>query len=170
VQTGGGFAAYVNGAANWFTFWGFWVTIVGFVVTIWQVMKTKSTAEAVRVAVEDVRQDVSREYLSGQLRDILDDLGEVHAMHVAKVPHLAAKRHVAAKSKLIRLAQDPELLAFGKADLQATIAHLTAIQRRVESAMLEGEEIGDPTRVLGNLSRQIDRLTGIQATMRNRSK
>lgn len=170
MQTAEGLTAFVNGTANWFTFGGFWVTVVGFAVTIWQVVKTKSTTEAVQVAVGEVKQEVSREYLSDQLRDVLDDLSEVHAMHVAKVPQLATKRHAAAKSKLIRLAEDRELVDAEKVDLQASIVQLTSIQRRIESAMLVGGEIGDAVRLLNNLSKQIDRLTGVQASMRNRNR
>lgn len=170
MQAVGTLTAYVNGAANWFTFWGFWVTVVGFIVTIWQIVKTRSTAEAVQSAVGEVKQAVSREYLSYQLRDVVDDLSEIKAMHSARVPNLSLRRHDAARAKLIRLASDSELTDKEKVDLQATIVQLTSIQDRVQSSVFEDTQITEPARLLQSLSAQIDRLNRVEASMRNRSK
>ncbi len=70
---------------DWYTVWGFWLTAVGFAVTLWQVVMARRAADTARAAAEQTRRESEasfRRFLAVTLHRQLHELGD----------HVAAQR------------------------------------------------------------------------------
>ncbi len=160
----------------WAEWTGFVIGIVGFVITIWQVIAAKQAAqEAVSVA-RAAHEAASRAYTSAMRSTSTDDLLEcintledLKSLHRVNAWPVALERYGRARRSLVGIGEiHPDLNDEQKESVQFAIRQLHEIERRVEQTVAQ-QRTPDAEVVNRSLRRIIDKLVIVHTGVRKGS-
>ena len=126
---------FVNTWANRTTIVGFFISIVGFAITIQQVMKAKSLTQEVNVAVGGVKDRLGLRAAGEQFQSVLFELDELKILHRKDVVELLPQRYTSIKRKLGSIKQNEKLTNAQQLQVQRAITALTDVENRIERSL-----------------------------------
>ena len=130
-----GLDTLINTWANRTTVVGFFISILGFVFTIQQVMKAKNLTQEVNEAVGGVRDRLGFRAAGEQFQSVLFELDELKVLHRKEVIEILPQRYTSIKRKLVAIKQNNKLSDEQIAQVQSTITVLSSLQNRIEKSI-----------------------------------
>lgn len=119
---------------------GLLIALVGFAITIWNVLASKRAAERAEQAALDARRAMGFFDAVTELSAAIAALEEIRRVHREGAWHSLPDRYGALKKSLqgVRSAV-PDLSPYQKSRLQQAVRDLAALERAVETLLEEGE-------------------------------
>lgn len=152
---------FVNTWANRTTIVGFFISIVGFVITIQQVMKAKSLTQEVNVAVGGVRDRLRFQAASEQFQSVLFELDELKILHRKDVVEVLPQRYTSIKRKLAAIKQNERLSNAQMAQVQSSITVFSQIENKIEKSIDGRTGLTKASELNRIATEQADKLHGI---------
>ncbi len=161
----------VNNFIHWLFRWsaGDVVSAIGLAVAIWQIVRARSLAEQLKIAVSDVRQQLERRTAASRLNELIRDLQELKEISRAEIPAVSLKRFTAVRLKLIEIR-----LSFGgwsgeqEIVLQESVSQLSKFEQLLESALKRSQ--AGPKDLSKKLNEQMDNLVKLLAVVQNEER
>jgi hypothetical protein len=139
---------------------GLGVTIVGFVVTIINVLKSKSAAERAERAAQEARSNLLRVDSIALISSIIAGLEDVKRLHRSGSWQGMPERYGVQRRMLISVrAGNLTLRDAQKTTLQSAIQQLSAMEKQIEEHLANPGNAPDIANLNGIISKQADKLT-----------
>jgi|SRR5208283_1042089 len=146
---------------------GLFLTIGGFIITFWQIRKSKSAAEQAREAAEGVREQLLKMNAFQGLTAAIRSFEDIRRLHRLKAWQVLPDRYTWLKQELILIkGRTPNLSETHKAQIQGAIQQVSIIEGKVEIA-LGGADEPEVHRINSVISKQIDQLQQVVVDVQN---
>jgi hypothetical protein len=136
------------------------ISIIGFIVTVWNVRRSKSAAERAEAAANEARRAMRAHQTLSDFSAAIAMMDEIRRLHRMEKPdlHQLLERYPAARTALIRVRKlSPTLSSGMQTQIQSATMSLSTIEEVVEQARVEGSS-PDFVELNSRLSREIDSL------------
>lgn len=141
---------------------GFLVSLIGFLITIVVVLRSKSAAEKTGEAVAEVRQKLMLQTAVFDLNRVLADVDELKALHRASVWEVLPARYSSLRRQLAAFRGTyPDLTRRQKATIQGIISQFSEIESIVEKSLATKQAPPDPPSLNRIAAEQGDKLNDI---------
>ena len=141
---------------------GFLVSLVGFLITIVIVLRSKSAAEKTGAAVAEVRQKLALQTAVFDLNRVLADVDELKALHRASAWEVLPPRYSSLRRQLAAFRGTyPDLTRKQKATIQGIISQFSEVESIVEKALATRQAPADPPSLNRIAAEQGDKLNDI---------
>lgn len=148
-----------NNLGDWASVLGVIIAAVGFLVIIIKILRLKSTAEAVRDAVRNVREDVLRVETVAEFSAALSVMDEIKRLHRRQAWQILPDRYAHLRKALITIKTSySDLEDEHKIALQSAIQIFSGIEKQVEDALAKNLVSLDVPKLNRLISKQIDSL------------
>jgi hypothetical protein len=148
--------------ADFATWLGLLGTLVGFVITIAAVLKSKTAAEQTRGAVAAIRQKLSTQAAVIDLNRIIAEVEELRLLHRSQAWAALPTRYSSLRKQLLALnLSSPAIKHRQMAAIQGVIRQFSRIEEIVESALQSGTPPPDSASLHRTVAEQADELNGI---------
>ncbi|MGD9616871.1 MAG: hypothetical protein AB7H90_17305 [Alphaproteobacteria bacterium] len=140
---------------------GVFITIVGFLVTLWNVWRSRSAAERAEMAANEARRMIRSYETVAEFSSAITLMEEIKRLHRSRQLEMLPDRYAALRKALIgvrRLA--PSIRDSQDVILQTAITTLATIEDTIEKS-IHGGSLPDYARLNRLLSRDIDALHGV---------
>lgn len=115
--------------------WGNLATVLGFLVTIWTLWRTRTAAEAAQRAAEHTKTQLSRVNTVAEFSSALATMEEIKRLHRARAWEIVPDRYTSLRRLLISIQTlNPDLTGEQRTALTASISQLKTIEHKVETA------------------------------------
>ncbi|MGH7036604.1 MAG: hypothetical protein ACREE1_00465 [Stellaceae bacterium] len=155
---------YIGGLAS---LAGVAISIIGFIVTVWNVRRSKSAAERAEAAADAARQAMRSYQTLSDFSAAVAMMEEIRRLHRVEQPNLYQflERYSAARTALIGVRKLSPALSDGmQTQIQSAIMTLSMIEKVVERARAEGSS-PDFAELNHRLSVEIDSLHSVLIDM-----
>lgn len=144
----------ISGGGDWASIVGVGVVLIGFVITIYNVRRSRQIVARVRM---DIRRRDSVVDFSG----VITTMEEIRRLHRERAWAILPDRYAALRKALVSIrASDPDLSEDEKTTLQNTLQHFRNIEKQVEKVLDRDMQI-DIVHINTITSKQIDTLNEI---------
>jgi hypothetical protein len=141
---------------------GLLVAIVGFAITLWNVVRSKRAAENAEEAVRRMRELLVQANTIKEFSAALGIMDEIRRLHRAAAWPMLPDRYSALKRSLIAVrAANPTMSERHKTVTQAAITHFTAMERTIEAMLANQSAPPNVARLNQIVSRQLDSLAEV---------
>jgi prophage DNA circulation protein len=141
---------------------GLVLTVVGFIITIYNVVKAKSASEAAREATRDVRSKIIQIDMVAEFSAALATMDEIKRLQRQKAWPILPDRYSELRRSLVSIkSANPDLPEHHKANLQSAIVSLSRIESQIEETLDSGEDPSNITKLNDIVSDQTDNLQTI---------
>jgi hypothetical protein len=156
-------------AANYASIAGLIVSLAGFALAIWQIVKARKAADAAVTAANRATSAIIRYDAAMDLASASAEIEEAKRLNRAGTANLIPDRYVNARRRLIaiRSTSSEQLKPEHEEILQTAIQQLAALEREVERGLAAGTAV-DAAKHNELLTRQGDRLVELAAALRKR--
>lgn len=139
---------------------GFFITLGGFGITIYNLSKTRKASEIATKAVDNIRKDLKKVDTISQLSSILTEMDEIKRLHREKIYPQLLEKYSKLRSSLIFIKNDNNTLKDEDyVILQGAIVQLRASEQAIEKALFTNNHFEIKTPKFNNLiSNHIDKL------------
>ena len=142
------------------------ISIVGFVVAIWNIRRSKSAAERAEKAANDARQMIRVFEAVSDFSAAIAIMEEIKRLHRAGQLDILLDRYAALRKVLIGVRKlSPQFDRTQSIRIQAAITTLSGMEDQIEKSRLEGSAL-NIARLNRLLSREVDALHGMLVEMR----
>jgi ribosomal protein S13 len=146
---------------------GVFVSVIGFCITIWGVLRSKSAAQKAKEEVLKVRESISNMDTVMEFSAAVTVMDEIKRLHRAAAWAILPDRYSALKRLLISIkANNSDLSDEHKTALQSAIQNFTDIEKRVERTLSSEAEVPSVPALNAIVSTQLDRLFEVLASIR----
>lgn len=143
------------------------LTVAGFTVTIIQVRRSKSAAEAAQASALAVQSQLSRFDVVAECFSAIQALEEIERLHRQGPLHLLPERYNSVRKSLIQVrAMNPAPEEGQMAQLQNAVVQMATLKERVERQLAAGDLTIDAARANRVTSRILQELVEFAATLR----
>jgi hypothetical protein len=109
--------------------WGGLVTVLGFIVTIWTLLRTKTAADAARTAAEQTKLQLSRVDTLAECSSALAIMDEIKRLHRAGAWEVVPDRYAALRRLLASIQTlNPDLTEEQRTALSASIGQFKTME------------------------------------------
>jgi len=152
------------GIGEWLSALGLLVGILGFLVSIRLILKSKSASEAAASAAleakEGIKATVTVRHLSSAIT-MMDEIKRLHRMGTAKALATLLERYASLSKLLVAILRTRQQLGDGdRSRMQSAIQHVRELEHQTEEAFDQREPLRTP-KINKILSEQIESLQGI---------
>lgn len=159
----------MNTVGDWASVVGVVIAVIGFIITIWGVWRSKNAAQEAKTAADKVRADMLRANTVGEFASALSEMEEVKTLHRQSLWALLPQHYSALRKSLILIkGSNPDLSDEQRAVLQGAIQYLASIERQVEKSTAGGGQPLNVPKLNALVSSQIDKLHEVLVEIRNR--
>lgn len=145
---------------------GLFVSLVGFLVTIYGVWRSKRSAQRAEAAARRATEAIASMHSITDLASVLAALEEVKRLHRTSAWTLLPDRYGSLRGKLVALRTSrPRLSEDQNATLQGAIQHLANLEATVDRALAASKTPSNVPRLTSIVSDQIDKLTELLAQL-----
>jgi hypothetical protein len=146
---------------------GVLVSLVGFGITIWGVLRSKSAAQKAQEEVARVRETMLRLDTVMQFSEAITIMDEIKRLHRASAWVMLPDRYSALKRILISIRTlDFDINDDRKTVLQSAIQHFSDIEKKVEKSLATQSNLPNVARLNEIVSIQLDKLNEVLASIR----
>ena len=146
--------------ADWSSVAGLALAVIGFGVTIWGVLRSKSAAERAAKAAEAARSNLLRVDSIAEVSGVITGLQDIKRLHRSGSWPSMPERYGNARRMLVAVrAGNPALTDPQKALLQSTIQQLSMMERQIEEHLARPADAPDVAKLNRLVSLQVDNLT-----------
>lgn len=155
-------------SADWASIIGLLVSIVGFILTVWNVRESKAAAVLAREASEAARDEVLRGNAIFDLAKAVTTMEEIKRLQRQGAWLVLPDRYSSVRTALTSIrASKPDLSDDGNAAIQGAVSQFRALEKKVESANASGDYTSLKVSTLNDIvSQQIEKLSELQGTLR----
>lgn len=138
---------------------GVLVSLVGFAITIYALLRSKSAAEQAALAVDEVREKIGLREAIADLSSVVNEVDEIKQIHRAEVWSILPPRYTAVKRHLaaIQIANS-NLSRREKGAIQGVIQQFTELEHIIEAALAAKRPPEDTPSLNAVVSQQADKL------------
>ena len=160
------FVAYRPG--DWLSLVGLVLTIVGFIATLWNLLRAKNAAKRAEDAVTKVRDDMRRTDMVADFAAAVAAMEEIKRLHREAAWPVLPDRYAELRKSLISIkSANKRLPDYQQSALQSAIQHFSSLERTVETALDTKEPLPNTARLNSLVSKRIDALQGVLVEVRN---
>jgi hypothetical protein len=148
--------------------WGNFVTILGFIVTILTLLRTKTAAVAAQQAAEDTKAQLSRVNTLGEFSSAIAIMDEIKRLHRAGAWELVPDRYSVLRRLLASVQTlNPDLTIEQKTVLGSAIVQFRTMENKVEAAR-HARRLSDLNLARFNrvVAKQLDELDKVMLSIR----
>lgn len=148
--------------------WGNIATVLGFVITIWTLARTKTAAVAARDAAEATKSQVSRIDTMSECAAAIAVMDEIKRLDRAEAWEIVPDRYSALRRLLVSVQQlNPDLTPEQRTILGGTIVQFRTMENRIEFARAanRNDEL-DFARLNKIVTRQLDDVQKVMLSIR----
>jgi hypothetical protein len=147
---------------------GLVVSIIGFVITIYNVRRSRTAAQAAETAAREMRAKLSTQDSIVAITTAITAMNEVRRLHRDGAWTLLPDRYTVLRQSLIAIRSgavplSPDQLRL----LQAAIQQFASIERQVDQAIVDPDTVLDRVKLNQIVSKQSDRLIELLVQIRN---
>lgn len=148
---------------------GLLITIVGFIYTLINVIKTRrASINAEKIALQ-VRADISKLDTVSLISTVISVMDEIKRLHRQGAWEILPERYSSIKKSLISIKSTyPELPLEHKKIIQSAISNFSSIEKQVETAIYQKTIPCDVDKLNILISRQVDKLQEIFIDVKNK--
>jgi hypothetical protein len=155
-------------AGNIASILGVVISLIGFFLTIRNVLKSKSAALAAEQAVQRVVEDVHRINVVSELSEAISIMGEIKRLHRENAWSIMPDRYSHLRAALVDIkTMGQNLSTRHKSSLQSAIVHFAEMEKQVEIALTTKQEPLDVASLNEIVSKQMDNLREILVQTQN---
>lgn len=156
-------------AGDYLSVLGLFLTVIGFVATLYNVYRAKRAAQRAQEEVAKVRKDILRIDMVAEFSAALAAMEEIKRLHREGAWPVLPDRYAELRRTLISIkSAGSEMLDEHKTALQSSIQHFSSIERTVEKALSTEETPPDIPKLNSVVSRQIDHLQEVLTQVKNK--
>lgn len=138
------------------------LTIVGFGITIYNVVRAKRAAKYAQDAVDEVREDILRIDMVAEFSSALAAMDEIKRLHRQKAWDVLPDRYAALRRSLVEIrSANPNLPEHHKVALQSSIVRFRGFESQIEEALVLDEKPSNVAKLNETISEQVDDLQAI---------
>lgn len=146
---------------------GLLVTLIAFVVTLWNVLRSKRAAEKAEQAVQQMRQVLTETNTIGEFSTAVGIMDEIRRLHRAGAWAVLPDRYSTLKRCLIGIrASNPAISDPHKTKIQGAIAHFTGMEQKIEQVLANNSAPPNVARLNKVVSAQLDSLAEVLVEIR----
>jgi len=143
------------------------VSLIGFAITIWGVLRSKTAAQKAKEEVSNVRETISRLDTAMEFSAALTMMDEIKRLHRAAAWIMLPDRYSALKRLLISIrTTNLDLADEHQAVLQGAIQHFTDLEKKVERALASNGSPPNVATVNEIVSAQLDKMSEVISAIR----
>jgi hypothetical protein len=147
---------------------GLFVTIVGFVITIYNVLRSRTAAQAAEAAAREARAGIRTQDSIVAITTAITAMDEVRRLHRDSAWALLPDRYSTLRNSLISIRSGAVKLSDEQLSvLQAAIQQFAGMERQVDQAIVDPEKAPDPVKLNQIVSKQSDRLIELLVQIRS---
>ncbi len=145
------------------------ISLIGFFLTIQNVLKSKTAAQAAEEAVQRVREDIQRINAVTELSEAISTMGEIKRLHREKAWNTLPDRYSDLRAALVNIRTvSQDLSTQHKSHLQNAIVHFSEMEKQVETALTrKKQESLNVPKFNEIVSKQMDNLREIFAQIQS---
>jgi hypothetical protein len=159
---------------NWANHWGnpasilgLLVSIVGFGVTIFQVIRSRKAATAAAQAAAEARNALIMFEAVADFSSVIAAMEELRRLHRAGAWPILPDRYSTLRQRLVEVrAAGKPLSEANQVRLQTAIQHLSMMEKHVEKYLAEASTVPNKAKFNELISNQIDGLTEVLTSLR----
>ncbi len=142
---------------------GLFVTIIGFIITIFNVIKSKNSSKVAEETVSKVRQDLRLYQTVNGFSDALATMDEIKRLHRQTEWKLLPDRYNSLRKSLISIrCENPILSDNDQKEIQSAISQFSALETLIDKHLLADNNTPiDIPKINKQVSKQIDRIQEI---------
>jgi hypothetical protein len=138
------------------------ISLIGFIVTIMQVVRSKTAAEKAAMAASEIRDKLTLQTVATDLSTLMVDIEEIKQAHRSGAWAIMPIKYSSVRQKLFAVkANCPSLTKTQKATIQGIIEQFKDIEEIVETAMADKRSPTDVAGLNKVASAQGDKLTEV---------
>ena len=143
------------------------ISIVGFVLTVWGVLKSRKAAERAEAAATAARDSIRIFDTTVDFASAITTLEELRRAHRAGQWPILPDRYAAVRKLLINVrASNPGLSEQQNKVIQQSLANLAVLEQTVERGLVAKSDPANPAKLNQILSQDIDELVAIFAELK----
>jgi hypothetical protein len=147
---------------------GLIITIISFIVILINVLRSRRAAEQAKIAVAQVRDDLSKVDTVAEFSTALSAMEEIRRLHRKDAWEILPDRYSSLRKSLISIrSSNPDMLKEYKKAFQSAIQIFSSIEDQVEVALSQKKSPPDAAELNKVISIQIDKLQEILIEMKN---
>lgn len=147
------------------------IAVIGFIVTIVSVMRSKKAAQRAEQAALKVRDDILKVNTIAEFSAAIVTMDEIKRLHRENAWIVLPDRYSALKKTLISIrSANPDMSNNHKTVFQSAIQHFSNFEKQIETVIATNSGTPDVPKLNQIISRQIDRLTEVLVEMKNNFK
>lgn len=147
---------------------GLIVALIGFAITIINVIKSRQASDAASESVARVREDLKRMETVSDFSAALASMEDIKRLHRDNAWQLLPERYSNLRKLLISIRQDRHNLSDDdKAKIQSAITKLSTMENNVDKHLHVDEYKIDIPKINSIITRQIDQLNVVLVRLRN---
>jgi len=144
------------------------IALIGFVITIYNVLRSKKAAEHAYETAKKVREDIMWTDTVSELESTIHIMAEIKTLHRKGIWELLPDRYMALRKSLVLIrTANPNITHPNKTSLQNAAQHFANIERQVEIFLTNGAQPLDVAKLNTIVSKQIDIIQEILGEIRN---
>jgi hypothetical protein len=148
---------------------GLAISLIGFAATLWNVARSRSAAERAEKAARNARARFRLFDSIAALAEALNRMQDIKRLHREGAWEQALFRYEAVRSLLTNVRTSiSDLSTADERAMQRAVADLTSFEEEVENAIRRETAPDGPEKFNPKLSRHIERVEGILASMKQR--
>jgi hypothetical protein len=141
---------------------GVFISLIGFAITIWNVIRSKNAAQKAREAVDNVRETILRSDTIVDFSAVITTMEEIKRLHRTGNWIILPDRYSSLKRKLVKIrSTNPDLSDDYKTALQNAIQHFSNIEQKVERALASKKSPPNVAKLNEIVSAQLDTLNEV---------
>lgn len=145
------------------------ITIIGFFVTIFNVLRSKSAATQAEQTALKIREDIKRIDIVAEISAAKGAIDEIKRLQRQEAWNILPDRYSALRTLLISIkSSNPDLPDKYKRALQNAIQHSKGIEEQIDGKIDESLKPSDTARLNAIISSQADALQEILAEIKNK--
>lgn len=147
---------------------GLFISVIGFAVTIWGVIKSKNAAESTKETAEKMQKDLRRLDTIVDISSVVGIMEEIKRHHRNNNWIILPDRYSSLRGKLVLIkSTHNDLTDKQKTFLQSAIQQSKLIEENVEKALSKNLEPQNFAKLNKLLSDEIDKLNEVMAEIKN---
>lgn len=145
------------------------ITIVGFVFTLINVLRSKNAAIEAQRLTSKVREDIYKFDIISSIASAISTMEEIRRLHRQSAWEILPDRYSSIKRSLITIKKsEVELSKDHEKSIQGAITNFSSIEKQIESALFLKKAPDNIDKLNSLISKQIDILQEIFEEIRNR--
>jgi hypothetical protein len=149
-------------AGDWLSVLGLVVTLIGFAITIFNVVRSRTAAEEAERAVAKVREDILRIDTVAEFSAAIAAMDEIKRLQREGAWSVLPDRYADLRKSLISIkSANKDLPAHYMTAIQSSIQHFRGIETIIEKSLAAKKIPSNATRLNTIMSEQVDELHGI---------